>query len=251
MASLGELTVGIAHEIQNPLNFVNNFSEVSAELVTELEEEQQKPHRDTELEAEILGDLKQNLQKITHHGGRASAIVKGMLEHSRTGTGEKRPTDLNTMADEYLKIAYHGLRAKDKDFNVELKTDFARDLGKMEIMPQEIGRVLLNLYNNAFYAVQQRQKIAPNGYQPMVTVSTKQVNGQVTIRVGDNGTGIPESVRAKIFQPFFTTKPTGEGTGLGLSLSYDIVTKGHGGTLDVTSAAGEGATFTIIIPVQS
>ncbi len=259
MASLGELTAGIAHEIQNPLNFVNNFSEVSAELVTELEEEQLKPDRDTELEAEILVDLKQNLQKIHHHGGRASAIVKGMLEHSRTGTGEKRPTDLNALADEYLKIAYHGRQAKEKNgsagvrpsdrFNADLKTDFDADLGKVDVMPQEIGRVLLNLYNNAFYAVQERQKTAPADYKPTVSVKTKRENGHTEIRVSDNGTGMPESVKAKIFQPFFTTKPTGEGTGLGLSLSYDIVTKGHGGSLAVESQEGEGTTFVITLPV--
>lgn len=257
MASLGELTAGIAHEIQNPLNFVNNFSEVSAELVTELEDEQQKTERDAELETELLSDLKQNLQKITHHGGRASAIVRGMLEHSRSSTGEKRPTDLNALADEYLKIAYHGLMAKDKNgstgrFNAELITDFDADLGKVAIMPQEIGRVLLNLYNNAFYAVQQKQKTAPAGYQPTVTVSTRQQqNGDVEIRVHDNGTGIPESARAKIFQPFFTTKPTGEGTGLGLSLSYDIITKGHGGTLAVESQEGLGTAFVITLPTDT
>ncbi|MBC3787915.1 tetratricopeptide repeat-containing sensor histidine kinase [Spirosoma utsteinense] len=253
MASLGELTAGIAHEIQNPLNFVTNFSEVSAELVTELEDELQKPARDPELEVELLSDLKQNLQKITHHGGRASAIVRGMLEHSRTTTGEKRLTDLNALADEYLKIAYHGLRAKDKDgstgrFNAELKTDFQADLAKAEAVPQELGRVLLNLYNNAFYAVAQRQKTAPAGYQPTVTVSTKSVNGHTQIRVSDNGTGIPAVVQTKIFQPFFTTKPTGEGTGLGLSLSYDIVTKGHGGSLMVKSQEGQGTEFLIQLP---
>ena len=282
MASLGELTAGIAHEIQNPLNFVTNFSEVSAELVTELEEEQQKPDHDTDLEADLLGDLKQNLQKISHHGGRASAIVKGMLEHSRTGTGEKRPTNLNALADEYLKIAYHGLRAKDKTdsadrFNAELKTNFGTDLGLVDMVPQEIGRVLLNLYNNAFYAVQQRAKTAPSGYQPTVKVSTRFLeshspnrperatssaqstglgmgimsNGTVEIRVSDNGTGIPESVKAKIFQPFFTTKPTGEGTGLGLSMSYDIITKGHGGNLMVESEEGQGTTFIIQLPTAT
>ena len=274
MASLGELTAGIAHEIQNPLNFVTNFSEVSAELVTELEEEQQKPHRDTDLEADLLGDLKQNLQKISHHGGRASAIVKGMLEHSRTGTGEKRPTNLNALADEYLKIAYQGLRrsgdpAKNKAgspdrFNAELVTDFQADLGLVDMVPQEIGRVLLNLYNNAFYAVQQREKNGQglkdrNGgpltglenYQPTVKVSTAQINGHIEIRVSDNGTGIPESVRAKIFQPFFTTKPTGEGTGLGLSMSYDIITKGHRGDLTVESEEGQGTTFIIQLPTAT
>ncbi|GAB2600285.1 tetratricopeptide repeat-containing sensor histidine kinase [Spirosoma areae] len=248
MASLGELTAGIAHEIQNPLNFVNNFSEVSTELVTELEEEQQKPNRDADLEADLLGDLKQNLQKITLHGGRASAIVKGMLEHSRSATGERLLTDLNVLCDEYLRLAYHGFRAKDKDFNAELKTDFYPHLGSIEVVPQEMGRVLLNLYNNAFYAVQQKRKTASPDYQPTVTINTARVDGHVQIRVGDNGTGIPESVKAKIFQPFFTTKPTGEGTGLGLSLSYDIITKGHGGSLLVQSQEGEGTEFTILLP---
>ena len=251
MASLGELTAGIAHEIQNPLNFVNNFSEVSAELVGELEEEQQKTQRDPQLEAELLGDLKQNLQKITQHGGRASAIVRGMLEHSRSSSSEKQLTNLNALADEYLKIAYHGLRARDKDFNCELVTDFAAGLGRVDLMPQEVGRVLLNLYNNAFYAVQQKQQLAPAGYQPTVRVTTAQVNGLIEIRVSDNGMGIPDAVKDKIFQPFFTTKPTGEGTGLGLSLSYDIVTKGHGGSLSVESQDGEGTTFLIQLPSQT
>ncbi len=254
MASLGELTAGIAHEIQNPLNFVNNFSEVSAELVTELEEEREKGRagvpgeRDEELEAEILSDLKQNLQKIAHHGSRASSIVRSMLQHSRTGTGEKRPTDLNALADEYFKIAYHGLRAKDPTFNCALVTDFDPALGPVNIMLQELGRVLLNLFNNAFYAVQEKQKTAPADYQPTVTISTRQCDDQIEIRVRDNGTGMPESVKTKIFQPFFTTKPTGEGTGLGLSLSYDIVTKGHGGSLTVDSVADEFTEFLVIIP---
>ena len=248
MASLGEMTAGIAHEIQNPLNFVNNFSEVSAELVAELEEEQYKSERDPGLEADILSDLKQNLLKITHHGGRASAIVRGMLAHSRTGTGDKRSTDLNALADEYLKIAYQGLRAKDKGFTAELKTNFGTGLSRAQVAPQELGRVLLNLYNNAFYAVREKQKIAPADYQPTVTVHTVEVNGQVEIRVNDNGTGVPDSVKAKIFQPFFTTKPTGEGTGLGLSLSYDIITKGHGGRLLMESREGNETTFVIQLP---
>lgn len=247
MASLGELTAGIAHEIQNPLNFVNNFSEVSAELITELKEELDRG--DTEEAKAIADDLTQNLQKITHHGGRASAIVRGMLEHSRTSPGEKRPTNLNLLADEYLKIAYHGLRAKEKDFNAELETEFAATVGLVEVVPQEIGRVLLNLFNNAFYAVGQRSKQGEADYEPTVWVSTRQDSGQVEIRVRDNGTGIPDSVKAKIFQPFFTTKPTGEGTGLGLSLSYDIVTKGHGGTLEVETVAGFFTEFTLTLPL--
>ncbi|MDQ2769632.1 MAG: ATP-binding protein [Bacteroidota bacterium] len=249
MASLGELTAGIAHEIQNPLNFVNNFAEVSAELVTELEEERARPERDAGLEDELLADLKQNLLKITQHGGRAASIVRGMLEHSRTSTGERLPTDLNQLADEYLRLAYHGLRAKDKSFNATLEPDFEPDLPLVPALAQDLGRVLLNLLNNAFYAVRQRQQRGESGYAPTVRISTRRVGeGAVEIRVADNGSGIAESVRQKIFQPFFTTKPTGEGTGLGLSLSYDIITQGHGGTLTVASREGEGTTFTIILP---
>ncbi|WP_080059227.1 7TM diverse intracellular signaling domain-containing protein [Spirosoma aerolatum] len=247
LASLGELTASIAHEIQNPLNFVNNFSEVSAELVDELEEEADAGH--TEEVKAIAGDLRQNLQKVAHHGRRASAIVKGMLEHSRASTGEKQPTDLNVLADEYLRLAYQGLRAKDQRFSCELKTDLAADLPTVSVVPQDIGRVLLNLYNNAFYAVRQKQQTAPSDYQPTVWVSTRQEPGRVVICVRDNGTGIPDAVKEKIFQPFFTTKPTGEGTGLGLSLSYDIVTKGHGGTMTVESQEGEGTQFIITLPV--
>lgn len=250
LASLGELTAGIAHEIQNPLNFVNNFSEVSAELVSELEEEQKKPDRDTELETELLSDLKQNLQKISHHGGRASAIVKGMLEHSRASTGEKQPTNLNQLADEYLRLAYHGLRARNKDFNAQLITNFDTSLSETNLVAQDIGRVLLNLYNNAFYAVQQRQLLAEAGYKPTIWVGTTRTNGHVEIRVKDNGTGIPTEIVSKVFQPFFTTKPTGEGTGLGLSLSYDIITKGHGGTLEVETKEGEGSEFVVKLPLN-
>lgn len=261
MASLGELTAGIAHEIQNPLNFVNNFAEVSVELIDELAEEQQKPDRDTELEADLLTDLKQNLQKISHHGSRASSIVRGMLQHSRASTGQREPTDLNALCDEYLRLAYHGLRAKDKTFNAQFSTDLDADLGKVTAIPQDLGRVLLNLFTNAFYAVQQRQKnltAGPPGglkdlqgldkYQPTVTVQTRCEDGKAVIRVTDNGIGIPESAKQKIFQPFFTTKPTGEGTGLGLSLAYDIITEGHNGTLEVDSRDGEGTTFTILLP---
>ena len=248
MASLGELTAGIAHEIQNPLNFVNNFSEVSTELLDELEEEQAKPSRDAGLEAELVGDLRQNLGKISHHGRRAAAIVKGMLEHSRTSTGERAPTDLNALTDEYLRLAYQGLRAKDKSFNAKLETDFAPGLPLVEAVGADLGRVLLNLFSNAFYAVQKRQQTGEAGFKPTVSVSTKQLGGQVEIRVSDNGTGIADGVRAKIFQPFFTTKPTGEGTGLGLSLSYDIITKAHGGTLAVASEPGQGTEFLISLP---
>ncbi|WP_138993548.1 ATP-binding protein [Larkinella sp. C7] len=250
LASLGELTAGIAHEIQNPLNFVNNFSEVSTELVTELEEEQQKPDRDAELEKELLGDLKQNLQKINHHGGRASQIVKNMLAHSRTTTGDRQATNLNALCDEYLRLAYHGLRAKDNTFNCELVTDLDPTAGSVNLVPQEIGRVLLNLFNNAFYTVQKKQKTTSEPYQPMVKVRTKASLKQIEIRIIDNGLGMDDTVKEKLFQPFFTTKPTGEGTGLGLSLSYDIITKGHGGTLTVESQPGVGSEFIITLPVD-
>ena len=249
MASLGELTAGIAHEIQNPLNFVNNFSEVSAELIQEVEEERKKEeNRDEGLIDELLLDLRQNLEKITHHGKRADSIVKGMLQHSRASTGQKEPTDLNALADEYLRLSYHGLRAKDKTFNAALKTDFDPLLDKVDVVPQDLGRVLLNLFNNAFHAVSEKKKAAPDAYQPTVTVTTKRHADEVEIRVTDNGTGIPENVVQKIFQPFFTTKPTGQGTGLGLSLSYDIVTKGHGGTITVDSTEGEGTAFVVHLP---
>ena len=258
LASLGELTAGIAHEIQNPLNFVNNFSELSAELVEELEEEGQKPTRDLTLEAELLADLKDNLHRINHHGNRASSIVKGMLEHSRASTGQRQPTDLNVLADEYLKLAYHGLRAKGKSgstgtpewgqFNARFDLKADPGIRLVSVVPQDIGRVLLNLYNNAFYATQQRTKLNQPDYQPTLTVSTELMDSGIEIRVRDNGMGIPDAVKAKIFQPFFTTKPTGEGTGLGLSLSYDIITKGHGGTIEVASVEGEGTEFVVTLP---
>ena len=250
MASLGELTAGIAHEIQNPLNFVNNFSEVSTELVGELQEGpfHKLPTSEKEYAAEILSDLTQNLQKITLHGQRASSIVKGMLEHSRTTTGEKQPTDLNALVEEYLRLAYQGVRAKDNSFSANLNTELDPKLGQVEVVPQEIGRVLLNLFNNAFYAVSEKKRQQSNGYEPTVTVSTKRIDEGIEITIGDNGTGMPESVKQKIFQPFFTTKPTGQGTGLGLSLSYDIVTKGHGGGLTVKSQEGQGSTFTMALP---
>ncbi len=245
MASLGELTAGIAHEIQNPLNFVNNFSEVSTELVDEMNEEISKGN--IEEAKEIAGDLKQNLEKINHHGKRAGDIIKGMLQHSRSGSGKKEPTDINKLADEYLRLAYHGLRAKDKSFNATMKTDFDETIGNINIIPQDIGRVILNLITNAFYVVNEKSKQNIAGYEPTVSVSTKKINGKVEIKVADNGNGIPQKILDKIFQPFFTTKPTGQGTGLGLSLSYDIV-KAHGGELKVEMKEGEGATFIIQLP---
>ncbi|MEQ1743882.1 MAG: ATP-binding protein [Saprospiraceae bacterium] len=249
MASLGELTAGIAHEIQNPLNFVNNFSELSLELAQELKEAVEKPEMDTALVLDLARDLAQNQEKINHHGKRAANIVTAMLQHSRTSTGKKEPTDLNVLADEYLRLAYHGLRAKDKNFNAGMVTDFDPAIDKVDIIPQDFGRVLLNLINNAFYAVTQRKNQAPEGYEPTVTVSTRLLKSDmVEIRIQDNGTGIPKDLKAKIFQPFFTTKPTGQGTGLGLSLAFDIVTKGHSGTLEVDSTEGHGTTFVIRLP---
>jgi signal transduction histidine kinase len=247
MASLGEMTAGIAHEIQNPLNFVNNFSEVNDELLKELRTELEKGN--SEEAKAIANDIAFNSEKINHHGKRADAIVKGMLQHSRASSGQKEPTDINALADEYLRLAYHGLRAKDKSFNADLKTDFDNNIEKINIIPQDIGRVILNLINNAFYAVDEKKKQNLNGYEPMVSVTTKKVKGKVEIKVADNGNGIPQKVLDKIFQPFFTTKPTGQGTGLGLSLSYDIVTKGHGGELKVETKEKEGTIFIVQLPL--
>jgi two-component system NtrC family sensor kinase len=246
MASLGELTAGIAHEIQNPLNFVNNFSEVNTELIEELQEERKKETRDFKNEDDILNDIKDNEQKIIHHGKRADAIVKGMLQHSRVSTGQKELIDINALADEYLRLSYHGLRAKDKAFNATLQTDFDNTIRKINVVPQDIGRVLLNLFNNAFYAVSEKKKNLSglNNYEPTVSVCTKKVDSKVEIHVKDNGNGIPQKIVDKIFQPFFTTKSTGQGTGLGLSLSYDII-KAHGGEIRVDTKEGEGAEFII------
>lgn len=251
MASLGELTAGIAHEIQNPLNFVNNFSELSVELAKELQEELDRENQDKDLIVDLVSDLVQNQEKINHHGKRAASIVRGMLQHSRTSTGQKEETDINDLADEYLRLSYHGLRAKDKTFNADFKTNLDPNVPKVSIIPQDFGRVLLNLFNNGFYAVQQKAKMGIEGYKPIVEVSTEfaKADEEIVIKVKDNGTGIPDSVRNKIFQPFFTTKPTGQGTGLGLSLAFDIITKGHGGTLEVNSTDGEGTEFVITIPV--
>ncbi len=246
MASLGELTAGIAHEIQNPLNFVNNFSEVNEELLKELNAEADKGNLE-EVKA-IAKDITFNSEKINHHGKRADAIVKGMLQHSRSSSGVKEPTDINALADEYLRLSYHGLRAKDKSFNATMNTDFDENIGKINIIPQDIGRVILNLINNAFYAVDEKKKQVGDGFEPTVSLSTKKNNGKVEIKVRDNGNGIPQKVLDKIFQPFFTTKPTGQGTGLGLSLSYDIV-KAHGGELKVGTKEAEGTEFNILLPV--
>jgi signal transduction histidine kinase len=246
MASLGELTAGIAHEIQNPLNFVNNFSEINKELLSEMTDEIVKGHFE-EAKA-IAKNVTENEEKIIAHGKRADAIVKGMLQHSRSNSGIKEPTDINALAEEYLRLSFHGLRAKDKGFNSGIKTDFDRTIGNIDVIPQEIGRVLLNLYNNAFYAVQEKTKILNGSFHPLVSVVTKKEDGKIQISVKDNGDGIPQKIADKIFQPFFTTKPTGQGTGLGLSLSYDIV-KAHGGELKVETKEGEGTTFIIKLPI--
>jgi signal transduction histidine kinase len=246
MASLGELTAGIAHEIQNPLNFVSNFSDINTELIDEMKDGMAAGNM--QLANEIANDIKQNLEKIHHHGKRADAIVKGMLQHSRSSSGVKEPTNISALADEYLRLAYHGLRAKDKSFNATMKTDFDESIGTINVIPQDIGRVILNLITNAFYAVNTKEKQGINGYEPIVAVNTMKENNQVLISVKDNGNGISQKILDKIFQPFFTTKPTGQGTGLGLSLSYDIV-KAHGGELKFETKEGEGSTFIIKLPV--
>ncbi|WP_134091184.1 sensor histidine kinase [Olivibacter sp. XZL3] len=257
MASLGELTAGIAHEIQNPLNFVNNFSEVSIELLEELKEGPLKAlEGDNQKEAdELIADLTQNLDKIGFHGKRADGIVKSMLQHSRSSSGKKEQVDINALADEYVRLSYHGLRAKDKSFNANIETQFAENLPPVEVVPQDFGRVLLNLFNNAFYSVNEKKKQLGEAFVPKVTISTAQLmedNGEGPIRiiVFDNGLGIPNAALEKIYQPFFTTKPTGQGTGLGLSMSYDIITKAHRGELKVETVEGEYAKFTITIPVK-
>lgn len=247
MASLGALTAGIAHEIQNPLNFVNNFSEVNTELIEEMKEELEKGNMD-EVKS-IAEDIAENEKKIAQHGKRADSIVKGMLLHSRSSSGIKEPTDINSLADEFLRLTYHGLKAKDKSFNATMKSDFDPSIGKINVTAQEMGRVLMNLLNNAFYAVNEKRKLNMDGYEPTVTISTRKLKDKVEIKVSDNGNGIPQTLLDKVFQPFFTTKPSGEGTGLGLSLSYDIVTKGHGGELKVDTKEGMYTTFIIDLPV--
>lgn len=247
MASLGELTAGVSHEIQNPLNFVNNFSEVNSELIAELKEELKAGNLDEV--NEIIDDIAMNEAKIKHHGGRADAIVRGMLQHSRTGGGEKVSTNINDLADEFLRLSFHGMRAKDKAFQSDFAAEYDDALPKVEIIPQDMGRVFLNLFNNAFYAVNKKQQQPAEGYKPLVKIATKKLNDNIEIRVSDNGNGIPQEIVDKIYQPFFTTKPTGEGTGLGLSMSYDIITKGHGGKIDVNSTDGEGTEFIITLPI--
>jgi len=248
MASLGELTAGIAHEIQNPLNFINNFSDIGTELVEEVREEIKAGNYD-EAKA-ILTNLAENLEKINQHGSRADAIVKNMLQHSRKNTGERELTDINSIVDDCLRLSYQALRNKDKTFNAVLETHFDPAIGKVSIIPQDMGRVFLNLFSNALYAVQEKARRTGNGYMPTVQVTTRKHDESVAISVWDNGTGIPEKVVDKIYQPFFTTKPSGEGTGLGLSMSYDIVTKVHGGKMTVNSKAGEYAEFVIEMPAS-
>ncbi len=246
MASLGELTAGIAHEIQNPLNFVNNFSEINGELLEEMKVAIE--NQDYEEVKALISDITENEKKINLHGKRADSIVKGMLQHSRTSTGQKELTDINALCDECMRLSYHGLRAKDKTFNAGFETKFDEQLSKINVLPQEIGRVILNLCNNAFYATNAKKKTAGNDYKPTVTIKTAAADNGVEIRVHDNGSGIPQQIIDKIFQPFFTTKPTGQGTGLGLSMSYDIITKAHNGTLQVESQENIGTTFIINLP---
>jgi signal transduction histidine kinase len=246
LASLGELTAGIAHEIKNPLNFVNNFSEVSRELLDEMKEELQ--NKNNEEVIELIEDLKQNLERINQHGKRADSIVKGMLLHSRGTSGEKMLTDINNLLDEYVNIAYHGMRAQNQEFNITMEKDYDDTLEKINVVPQDISRVFMNIISNACYAAFDKKKTSGDDFDPVLKVSTKNLDGKIEIRIGDNGNGIPADILDKIFQPFFTTKPTGEGTGLGLSLSYDIITKVHGGQLKVETKADQSAEFIVTLP---
>lgn len=247
MASLGEMTAGIAHEIQNPLNFVNNFSDVSRDLAEELEKEVEQ--RNWEEAIQLSRNLQENLTKVTNHGKRAEAIVKGMLQHSRAVSEDKELVDINDLADEYLRLTYHSVRAKNKGFNVEVITQFDATLDKVNIYPRDFGQVLVNLYTNAFYSMQEKKKKGTDAYGPLLSVTTKRLPDKISIHVKDNGVGIPQKIVSKIYQPFFTTKPAGEGTGLGLSLSYDIVTKSHGGEILVDTKEGEGAEFIVQLPL--
>jgi two-component system NtrC family sensor kinase len=244
MASLGQLTAGIAHEIQNPLNFVNNFSELSVELINELDNTQNGEEKQT-----IVDDLKQNLEKIVFHGKRANSIVKGMLQHSRSSTAEKQLTDLNKLVEEFFILAYHGMRAKDPGFNCKMEKHLAPGIPMVKIIPQDVSRVILNIFNNSFYAVDERRKLEGNDYKPVVMISTEQVDGKIVIKIRDNGRGIPDEIRNKIFNPFFTTKPTGQGTGLGLSISYDIIVKDHFGDMQLDTKVGEYTEFKITLPI--
>ena len=244
MASLGQLTAGIAHEIQNPLNFVNNFSELSAELLDELNDSLSIKEKEN-----IIDDIKQNLNKIAFHGKRADSIVKGMLQLSRTAPVAKQPTDINKLVEEFFVLAYHGMRAKDPGFNCTMEKHLSSNLPEVKIIPQDVSRVILNIFNNSFYSVDERSKSEDKNYRPKVSISTKQLNGNITVTIRDNGKGIAENVRNKIFDPFFTTKPTGKGTGLGLSISKDIIEKGHNGNIKLDSMPGEYTEFIITLPI--
>jgi signal transduction histidine kinase len=251
LASLGQLTAGIAHEIKNPLNFVNNFSSVSVELIEELRQTLAGIRLDEKAQAEIaeLTDtLRDNLDKIAQHGKRADAIVKNMLLHSREGSGEQRPADINALVEESLNLAYHGARAEKPGFDITFERSFDPAAGEADVYPQEISRVLINLISNGFYATAKRHSQTEDGYEPTVTAATKDLGDRVEIRIRDNGIGIPPEIREKIFNPFFTTKPAGEGTGLGLSISYDIIVKQHSGSIEVDTEPGEFTEFRIILP---
>ena len=243
MASLGQLTAGIAHEIQNPLNFINNFSEVSIEMLEELHESTPEERK------KIETDIKQNLEKIHFHGKRADSIVKGMLQQSRTAPAEKQPTDINKLVEEFFVLAYHGMRAKEPGFNCSIEKHLASNLPMVRIIPQDVSRVILNVFNNSFYAVDEKSKSEGKNYRPTVSISTRQVNGSIALTIRDNGKGIPEDVRSKIFNPFFTTKPTGRGTGLGLSISHEIIVNGHNGEIQLDSKPGEFTEFVITLPI--
>jgi len=248
MASLGQLTAGIAHEIQNPLNFINNFSEVNAELIIEMKEEIGKGNFEA---VNVLADnLKEHEEKINFHGKRAESIVKGMLQHTRNRKGQKEPTNINGLCNEYLRFSYHGLRARDKSFTAQMQTDLDESIDMINIVPQEIGSVLLNLFNNAFYTVNEKKQKLNGTFEPLVTVVTKKEDQKVVIKVKDNGFGIPQSSVDKVFQPFYTTKPPGQGTGLGLSLSYDVI-KAHGGTINIETKQGEGSVFVVELPLNT
>jgi signal transduction histidine kinase len=253
LASLGALTAGIAHEIKNPLNFVNNFAELSIELMQELQEDlaAQKDRLDEKTFSRIedtLTDLEHNSKKINEHGKRADSIVRGMLLHSRGKSGERMPIDINTLLDEYVNLAYHGLRAQDSSFNIAIKTDYDPSVGMLDVVPQDLSRVFLNIVNNACYAANEKKQKVDGSFAPALAVSTKNLGDKVEVRIRDNGSGIPKEIIDKVFDPFFTTKPTGKGTGLGLSLSYDIVVKEHGGDLKVETEPGSFTEFIIVLP---
>jgi signal transduction histidine kinase len=256
LASLGTLTAGIAHEVKNPLNFVTNFAQLSGELIGELEEELAKqqeliPPPAYDNLTDIVTTLRNNSAKIREHGQRADGIVRGMLMHSRAGSGDRQPTDLNALLAQYCNLAYHGFRAQDNSFNVTFENDYDPSLGMVRVVAQDVGRVFLNIISNACYAIHEKSKTSRLNYSPMIRLTTRKVSDQVEIRIRDNGTGVPGSIRDKLFQPFFTTKPPGSGTGLGLSISYDIVVRGHQGNIAVDSEDGKYAEFVITLPMDA